>query len=449
MRSYNLDAEQSVIGSICIDGSCLYDVMGIIEPESFYQSEYREIYTSALELEKNGVKVELIALSDHLEKHNPTGDWVVKLATLSRNTPSIKNIKTYATVVKEYHDLRRLFSAGQDVINICSDNELKLSEKVAKSQKAILDLEQGSSSDPIQAKDALKSWVDHLEVCRESKGGITGLSTGYPDLDERCKGFHPGELIIVAGRPGSGKTNLGLNLASNIINQDKSVLFFSLEMTTNELMGRLCAMRASVLYSDVLSANFDGNGNESTWPQVTDFIGTMRDRKLYIDDDAGNSISDIMSKARQIKMAKGLDMVVVDYLGLVDSPGFSPNEKMENISKSLKRMAKDLNCPVIALAQLNRESEKRSDPRPILSDLRQSGSIEQDADIVMFVHRQVLYDEKCQSPDIAELIIKKLRHGETGAIPLLAQFKYCRFRHSHEPIPEREEKQKQARGMKF
>ena len=182
--------------------------------------------------------------------------------------------------------------------------------------------------------------------------------------------------------------------------------------------------------------------------QITQFVGDMRDKKLYIDDDAGNSITDIMSKARQIKMRQGLDMVVVDYLGLVDSAGFSPNEKMENITKSLKRMAKDLNCPVIALAQLNRESEKRSDPRPILSDLRQSGSIEQDADIVMFVHRQVLYDEKCQSPDIAELIIKKLRHGKTGAIPLFANFRFCQFRHSGEPIPERQEK-KPTRGMKF
>jgi replicative DNA helicase len=449
MRAYNLDAEQSVIGSICIDGSCLYEVMGILEAESFYQSEYREIYTSALELEKEGVKVELIALSDHLEKHSPTGDWVVKLATLARNTPSIKNIKTYATVVKEYHDLRRLFSAGQDVMNICSDNELKLNEKVAKSQQAILNLEQGVSSDPIQVKDALKSWVAHLEVCRQSDGGITGISTGYPDLDDRCKGFHPGELIIVAGRPGSGKTNMGLNLASNVLNQGKSVLFFTLEMTNNELLGRFCSLRSNVLYSDVLSANFDKDGQESAWPLITSFVGTMRDMKLYIDDDAGNSLSGIASKARQIKMRYGLDMIVVDYLGLVDAPGFNDTERTGAVSRGLKRLAKDLSCPVVALAQLNRDSTKRSDTKPQLSDLRQSGSIEQDADIVMFVHREVLYDENCQSPGIAELIIRKLRHGVTGSIPLLAQFEYCRFRHSHEPIPEREEKQKQARGMKL
>lgn len=443
MKMYNMDSEHAVIGAICLDGSTLHEVISIITPESFYSGENRAIYGAALELDKKGSEVEIITLADELERQHPTDEWFVRLATISKNTPSTKNVKHYAENVQEYYDLRMLFGAGQHITEICVDPDMRLEEKIGKSQQAILDLQTSGTNEPLCAKDMLKKFVDHNEICAQSKGGITGLPTGFPMFDQKCKGLHPGELIVIAARPAMGKTNMALNLASNVINQGKSVLFFSLEMTTNELMGRMCAARGNILYDDVLSADFD---KHDKWHEYTNFIATMRDQNFHVDDDAGVSISDIRSKARKHKMRYGLDLVVVDYLQLVDGPGSSPTEIVENVSRGLKRLAKDMGCPVIALSQLSRECEKRSDKRPMMSDLRQSGAIEQDANIIAFIYREVVYNPGHMQSHIAEFIIRKLRHGQTGTIPLMTEFQYCRFRHTEEEINAYQEPQKQ-RGM--
>jgi len=445
MKMYNIDSEHSVVGAICMDGSCLHEVINILSPESFYDGKNRAIYESVLELDKKGVEVEIIALADELERKHPTDEWLIELAEISKNTPSTRNIKAYANNVREYFDLRKLYGASQSIGEICMDRDITLDDKIGKSQQAILDLQQGGTSEPKDSKEMLKSFTDHLETCFKSDGGLTGLSTGFPMLDERCKGFHEGELIIVAARPAMGKTNFALNLASNVINQDKSVLFFSLEMTTNELQGRLCASRSNLLYDKVLTAKFQ---DDEDWNKYNNYVATMASRKLFVDDDAGLSISDIRSKSRQVKMRHGLDLIVVDYLQLVDAPGGSPTEVVENVSRGLKRLAKDLGIPVVALSQLSRECDKRTDKRPIMSDLRQSGSIEQDANIVAFLYREVVYNEKHQQPHIAELIIRKLRHGQIGTIPLATEFHYCRFRPTLEEIRQYEEPTKE-RGMKW
>ncbi|MBL4891427.1 MAG: replicative DNA helicase [Rhizobiaceae bacterium] len=444
MKMYNTDSEHAVIGAICIDGSCLHEVMGMLTPESFYTPENAQIYTSILELDKNGSQIDLFTIADELEKKFPTDEWLAQLANIQKNTTSARNIKTYAENVKEYEDLRALYDAGQHITEICLDRDMGLDDKIGQSQQAILDLQQSKNTDPLNAKQMLQSFNDHMNVCFESDGGLTGLSTGFPIFDDHCKGMHEGELIIIAARPAMGKTNFALNLTSNVINQDKSVLFFSLEMTSNELMGRMCASRSNLLYDKVLSANFEGED----WTRYNDFTSTMFDRKIYVDDDAGLSISDIRSKSRQIKMKHGLDLIVVDYLQLVDAPGGTPTEVVENVSRGLKRLAKDMNCPVVALSQLSRECEKRQDKRPMLSDLRQSGSIEQDANIVAFLYREVVYNPGHMQSHVAELIIRKLRHGRTGTIPLLTEFEYCRFRHTDEEIYEYKEEPKK-RGMAF
>lgn len=445
MRMHNVDSEHAVIGAICIDGSCLHEVISMLTPESFHAPQNKLIYACVLELDKKGLEVELIAIADELERAHPSDEWLVQLATIQKNTPSTKNIKTYAANVKEYEDLRALYSASQHIAELCLDRDLVLDEKIGQSQQAILDLQQSKKNDPLAPKEMLKSFVDHIELCSQSKGGITGISTGFQVFDDYCKGLHPGELIVIAGRPSMGKTNMALNLASNIINQGKSVLFFSLEMTTDELMGRMCSSRGNILYSNVLSADFDKNGD---WPMFSDFVATMRDQRLYVDDDAGASISDIRSKSRQIKMKHGLDLIIVDYLQLIDGPGGTPTEIVENVSRGLKRLAKDMKCPVIALSQLSRECDKRQDKRPMLSDLRQSGAIEQDANIVAFLYREVVYNPNHMQSHIAEFIIRKLRHGKTGTIPLLTEFEYCRFRHTDEEIYEYKEETKK-RGMTF
>lgn len=442
MKMYNTDSEHAVLGAICIDGSCLHEVMGTLTPESFYTPENRLIYTSILELDKSGVAVDLFTIADELEKKHPSDEWLVLLAGIQKNTTGTRNVKTYAENVKEYEDLRALYNAGQNIANICLDRDLKLDDKIGQSQQAILDLQQSKNSDPVNAKQMLFSFTDHMQACLDSKGGITGLSTGYPMLDDACKGLHAGELIVVAARPAMGKTNFALNLASNVINSDKSVLFFSLEMTTDELTGRMCASRSNILYDKVLGANFE----DDEWNRYNDFNATYIDRKIFVDDDAGLSIADIRSKSRQIKMKHGLDLIIVDYLQLVGAPGSSPTEIVENVSRGLKRLAKDMDCPVVALSQLSRECEKRPDKRPMLSDLRQSGAIEQDANIVAFLYREVIYNPSYPQANVAELIIRKLRHGKIGTIPLLTEFHYCRFRHTDEEIHVYEEPVKQ-KGM--
>jgi len=442
MRMHNVDSEHAVIGAICIDGSCLNEVMSLLTAESFHTPENKAIYACVLELDQRGSEVELIAIADELERVHPTDQWMVRLATISRNTPSTKNVKTYAANVKEYEDLRALYNASQHIAELCLDRDLVLDEKIGQSQQAILDLQQSKNTDPLNAKQMLKSFNDHMTACFDSDGGLTGLSTGFPTLDEYCKGLHEGELIVVAARPAMGKTNFALNLASNVINQGKSVLFFSLEMTTDELMGRMCASRANLLYDKVLSAKFEGED----WTLYNDFTATMSEQRIFVDDDAGLSISDIRSKSRQIKMKQGLDLIIVDYLQLVDAPGGTPTEIVENVSRGLKRLAKDMNCPVVALSQLSRECEKRQDKRPMLSDLRQSGAIEQDANIVAFLYREVVYSPNHMQSHIAEFIIRKLRHGKTGTIPLLTEFEYCRFRHTDEEIYEHKEEPKK-KGM--
>ena len=442
MKMYNTDSEHAVIGAICIDGSCLHEVMGMLTPESFHTAENARIYTSILELDKSGVEVDLFTIADELEKKYPSDKWLVMLANIQKNTAGTRNIKTYAANVKEYEDLRALYSAGQHIAEICLDRDLKLDDKIGQSQQAILDLQQSKNTDPLNAKQMLTSFTDHMEICLASKGGITGLSTGFPQLDNACKGMHGGELIVLAARPAMGKTNFALNLASNVINQDKSVLFFSLEMTTDQLTGRMCASRGNILYDKVLGANFE----DDEWNRYNDFNATYMGRNIFVDDDAGLTIADIRSKSRQIKMKHGLDLIIVDYLQLVGAPGSSPTEIVENVSRGLKRLAKDMDCPVVALSQLSRECEKRADKRPMLSDLRQSGAIEQDADIVAFLYREVIYTPNYPQAHIAELIIRKLRHGKTGTIPLLTEFEYCRFRHTDEEIHVYEEPIKQ-KGM--
>lgn len=442
MIMYNIDSEHAVIGAICIDGSCLHEVMGILTPESFYTPENRQIYASILELDKKGLEVDLFTIADELEKKFPTDEWLAQLATIQKNTTSSRNIKTYSENVKEYEDLRALYNAGQHITDICLDRDMGLDDKIGQSQQAILDLQQSKNTDPLDAKQMLKSFNSHMDICFNSNGGLTGTSTGFPVFDEYCKGMHGGELIIIAARPAMGKTNFALNLTSNVINQEKSVLFFSLEMTSNELMGRMCASRSSLLYDKVLSADF----KDEDWSRYTDFNATMSEQRIFVDDDAGLSISDIRSKSRQIKMKHGLDLIIVDYLQLVDAPGGTPTEVVENVSRGLKRLAKDMDCPVVALSQLSRECEKRQDKRPMLSDLRQSGSIEQDANIVAFLYREVVYSPNHMQSHIAELIIRKLRHGKTGTIPLLTEFQYCRFRHTEEEITEYQEEPKR-KGM--
>ncbi len=428
MNLFNHDFENSIIGAIITDGSCLFEAMPYITAKSFTQFNCEKAYGAALDLDKNAVAIDVITLSDHLEKYYPDTDWILWLAEISKNCYVTKNVVHYAKAVREYHDLRSLLNAGREIVETCNDEDMKLGEKIDMAQQAILDLQTNETTDPVLSNELLKEFVDHIEDCQKHGGGLTGIPTGFPQLDEACHGLHGGELIILAARPGMGKTNLALNISSNMINQDKGVLFFSLEMTRNQIMGRLCAARSMLDYNRVLKANFSND----EYQYFTEFVGTMKQTNFAIDDRAGLTVAEIRGKARKHKMRYGLDMIVIDYLQLIEGTGESETVIVSNISKALKRLAKDLDVPVIALSQLNRNLESRADRRPIPSDLRQSGSIEQDADIIIFLYRDAVYNKGCPAPHLAEMIIAKLRHGQCQTITLDTQFHKCRFRPTDE-----------------
>jgi len=446
MKLYNNDSEAAVIGALCLDGSCLLEVIDQIKPESFYIGQYREIFSAAVELDELGIEVDIISLGDYLDKRTQNINWLASLADMAKNCPGTRNIKTYAANVQEYFELRRLLEAGKAVLDICANPDLTLENKLSAAQDEILSLDKGGATNgPVIAKEALREWVDHIEKCGEADGEITGDSCGLPAIDERTKGFHPGELIIIAARPAMGKTNFALNMVAPYLRRQQTVLMFSLEMTKRELYSRLFPIMTGADYAHTLSAKFTEEERE----KFNSFISMMHDQKFFVDEDSAASISDIRARSRKVKQRYGLDLIVVDYIGLVEASGYSETEKVSNVSKGLKRLAKSMDCPVIALSQLSRKCEERNDKRPILSDLRQSGSIEQDADIVAFIYRDEVYNPDSMDKGIAEFIIRKLRHGEIGTIPLGTEFDKCRFTPTFRQPNPHTEQEKSSRGMRL
>ncbi len=432
---YNLDLEAAVIGGLLIDPQTLADVRALVTPGDFHNETHRAVYAVLCDLADRCVPVDFMVAADELEKTAPRGTWLVDLAVMQRNTPSAANILSYVNGVAEYSTLRKLHDAGQDVCRTCFDPYLATSEKIARAQQNVLDLlNVKGRKGPKSARESLSEWYQHLEYCHESHGGLTGISTGFSALDEMTFGLHGGELDILAARPGNGKTVLALNITAACLRAGLRVLFFSLEMQARELVGRLASNMTGTFYRNLQTADLC----QEQWANVTGFVATIRNSGLFVDDDGDVSIADIRARARSQASKTGVDLVIVDYLQLVNGVGENETIKVGSVSRGLKAMAKEMDCPVLALSQLNRGLETRTDPRPKLSDLRQSGQIEQDADMVMFLHR---HDEHH-----TELIVEKLRHGQPGSVWLEPQFHIMRFVPGALFIPE--PPQKQQRGFK-
>ena len=433
---YNTDLEQAVIGGLLIEPELLAEIRAIIGEKDFYSQAYREVFAKMIAMDDSQQPVDFMVVADELEKTSPTGNWLVELAELQRNTPSTANLKAYANKVAEYSTLRKMHDAGQDVCRVCFDATMLVSEKIARGQQLVLDLMKvNGRKGPKTAKEALTEWYQHLEYCHGKEGGIIGHSTGNDDLDNMTSGLHGGELLILAARPGQGKTIKALNLSAAFIRQGLRVLFFSLEMQARELIGRLASNMSGTFYRNIQTADLD----EHQWQRVTAFVTNVRESGLFVDDDGDVSIAEIRARARAQAAKTGVDLVIVDYLQLVGGTGENETIKIGSVSKGLKAMAKELDCPVLALSQLNRGIEQRQDARPRLSDLRQSGQIEQDADAVMFLHR---HDDRH-----TELIVEKLRHGQPGSVWLEPQFSFMRFIPGAPYIPPVEEKKFAKRGM--
>lgn len=435
-KLHSLEAEQSVIGGLCIDGQCIDDVIGVVKPSDFFFRQYRMAFEAFKEMAEAGQQPEMIGVADALS-HREDENWLQFLATLAKNTPSTANIKLYAGKVSEYARLRDLYLAGMKVQDISQDHSLSLLDRIASAQDVLIGLEAGAEEKgPRFVGDLAKGYVQHLDECYKAKGGITGLSTGFDSLDRRTGGLKPGNLITIAARPAMGKTQLAVNLSRRIaIDQDKTVLYFSLEMTHDELMGRMVSDMASVDYGRVQMADFDETERHTdAWPRITMAMQKFRGAKLAIDDDAGLTIGQLVSRARKFhRQNQDLALIVVDHIGLVESDGETETIRIGRISRALKKLAKQLGVPIIILSQLNRECEKRSNSRPILADLRSSGDIEQDSDVVGFIYRDIVYNENTQHPEIAELIWRKVRAGQIGTDYFRTEFHFCRFLEADKP----------------
>ena len=418
---HSVESEQSILGSIILDKDAIITVAETINPSDFYKEAHKIIYESMLSLNSNNEPIDLITLIEELRKegHLDNIGGISYLTSLSTIVPTTSNVKYYANIVKEKSVMRQLIKASNEIINLGYDASTDVQEILNKAEKSIFDISQEKSGDDIQPINAvLQDTFDMIEnLCTEKKE-VTGITTGFKDLNKKINGLQRTDLILLAARPAMGKTAFSLNLVQNAaLKGDASVAVFSLEMSKEQLVQRMLSAQSNVELSKIKT----GTLGESDWPRIIDGMAVLSEAKIFIDDTPGIKISEIRSKCRRLKMEKGLDLILIDYLQLMEGEGKNENRQQEiaKISRSLKILAKELDCPVVALSQLSRSPELRKDHRPILSDLRESGSIEQDADIVMFLYRDEYYHDDSEKKNIGEVIVAKNRHGETGNVELV------------------------------
>ena len=418
---HSVESEQSILGSIILDKEAIITVAETIQPMDFYKEAHKIIYESMLKLNSNNEPIDLITLIEELRKegHLDSIGGISYLTSLSTIVPTTSNVKYYANIVKEKSVMRQLIKASNEIINLGYDASTDVQEILDKAEKNIFDISQEKSGDDIQPINVvLQDTFEMIEKLCTDKSEVTGITTGFADLNKKINGLQRTDLILLAARPAMGKTAFSLNLVQNAaLKGDASVAVFSLEMSKEQLVQRMLSAQSNVELSKIKT----GNLGESDWPRIIDGMAVLSEANIFIDDTPGIKISEIRSKCRRLKIEKGLDLILIDYLQLLEGEGKNENRQQEiaKISRSLKILAKELDCPVVALSQLSRSPELRKDHRPILSDLRESGSIEQDADIVMFLYRDEYYHDDSEKKNIGEVIIAKNRHGETGNVELV------------------------------
>ncbi len=418
---HSVESEQSILGSILLDKDAIITVSETIRPSDFYKEAHKIIYESMLKLSNKNEPIDLITLTEELKKqgHLDNVGGISYITSLSTIVPTTSNVKYYADIVKEKSVLRQLIKASNDIINLGYENSTKVEEVLEKAEKRIFDISQEKASDDFKSiNEVLVDAYDMIEKLYTNKSDVTGITTGFKDLNKKINGLQRTDLILIAARPAMGKTAFSLNLVQNAaLKGDASVAVFSLEMSKDQLVQRMLSSQSHVELKKIKTGTLD----ENDWPRIIDAMAVLSNVNIYIDDTPGIKISELRSKCRKLKIEKGLDLILIDYLQLMEGEGNNESRQQEiaKISRSLKIIAKELNCPVVALSQLSRAPEQRADHRPMLSDLRESGSIEQDADIVMFLYRDEYYHPDSESKNIGEVIIAKNRHGETGSVELV------------------------------
>lgn len=426
----SLEAEQSVIGSMIMDREAVMAASEILTTEDFYHKQYGILFEAMLELFNDGQPVDLVTLQNRLKEKNvpPEVSSLEYVGNIVAAVPTSANIKYYANIVKEKALLRELIRTTEGIENAAYAQKDPVEDILADTEKSIFTLLQNQGGgDYVPIKDVVLNALEKIQLVAKTKGNVTGIPTGFIDLDYKMSGLQPSDLILVAARPSMGKTAFVLNIAQYVaFHEDECTAIFSLEMSKEQLVNRLFALESHVDAQLLRS----GNLADSDWEKLIEGAGTIGKSKLIIDDTPGISISELRSKCRKYKLEHDLKLIIIDYLQLMSGSGRgsdSRQQEISDISRSLKSLARELNVPVIALSQLSRAVEQRPEHRPMLSDLRESGAIEQDADVVMFIYRDDYYNKDSDMKGIAEINIAKQRNGPIGTVNLVWLPQYTKF----------------------
>ncbi|HEY8363287.1 MAG TPA: replicative DNA helicase [Tissierellaceae bacterium] len=426
---HSIEAEQSVLGAMILDREAINIAVEMIKPEDFYKEAHREIFEAILNLYNKNEPVDLITLAEELKRRGTLENigGVTYLADLSSGVATTANTKYYCKIIEEKSTLRKLIKSCNEIILKSYENLEEVNAIIEQAEKSIFDITLGKQREgfaPIN--EVLLKSFSKIEERAASQNPITGITTGFIDLDYKLSGLQRSDLILVAARPSMGKTAFALNLATNAaLKGGAKVAIFSLEMSKEQLVQRMISATAHVDLQKIIS----GRLSEDEWIQIINAMGPLSQAQIFIDDTAAISLMEMKAKCRRLKIEKGLDLILIDYLQLMQSESRHENRQQEisAISRGLKALAKELECPVVALSQLSRAPELRSDHRPILSDLRESGAIEQDADVVLFLYRDEYYNPDTDKKNIGEVIIAKHRNGPTGSVELVFKKEFTKF----------------------
>jgi replicative DNA helicase len=437
MPPHNMEAEQSVLGCMLLDRESVAAATDFLKAEDFYAESHKEIFESMMDIYDHGNPVDLVTVTEQLRQRGTLEavGGVAYISDLSLAVPSTANIRYYVGIVEEKSILRRLISVCNDIIKQSYEGREELELIIDHAEKSIFQITQrNTSSDFEPIKTVLLEAYARIEEMSKNKGKIIGIPTGFTDFDQKTSGLQPSDFVLVAARPSMGKTSFVLNIAQHAaLHANVPVAIFSLEMSREQLVQRMLSSEANVELQKIRTGDLD----ETEWIKLVEAAGPLSQAPIYIDDTPGISAMEIRSKARRLKIEKGLGMIIIDYLQLMSGRGRVENRQQEisEISRSLKALARELSVPVVTLSQLSRAPEARTDHRPMLSDLRESGAIEQDADVVVFIYRDEYYNPDTEKKNIAELIISKQRNGPTGTVELvwLGQFtKFANYDKTHQ-----------------
>lgn len=425
----NIDAEQAVLGALLISEEAVSTVSQILMPADFYREDHRLIYECMMSMHVKNLPVDLVTVAEELDRTNKLekAGGLTLLTQLNNMVPTAANASYYARIVREKAELRNLINTATEIASAAYNEDEEPSVIIDRAERSILEISsRRSSSDLMPLNNIVMETLEQFDQIFNAHGNLIGLPTGYIDLDKYTSGLQPADLILIAARPSMGKTAFTLNIASNIaILGKRPVAFFSLEMSATQLMMRIIGSLGAINIQEIRT----GNIAQDSWQKMMDTADMIYDSPLYIDDTPGISITELRSKARRIKAERGLELICIDYLQLMQGSNTSDGRQQEvsEISRSLKALARELRVPIITLSQLNRGVESRQIKKPMLSDLRESGSLEQDADIVMFLYREDYYTPDTDKKNVTDVIIAKHRNGPVGEVQLIFRKEFTRF----------------------